>query len=54
MLQHLKAAIRNSNERARQRRAYRALLEADDYLLRDIGLPRDDLRSRLGLTGRSI
>lgn len=47
MFQTLKTAIRNSNERARQRRGYRALLEADDYLLRDIGIPREELHSRL-------
>ncbi len=52
MFQHLKNAIRNSSERARDRRTYRALLEANDAILRDIGIPRDEVRSRLGLSNR--
>jgi len=45
MLTELRNAVRRSAEQARNRRAYRTLLELDDHLLRDIGLPRDELRS---------
>ena len=48
MFQHVKVAIRRSQERARHRRDYRALLELEDQFLRDIGLdprrgPRADV-----------
>ena len=42
MLQQIKAAFRGSTERARHRRDYRALLQLEDHLLRDIGIPRDE------------
>ena len=47
MFQHLKAAIHRSNERARQRRDYRALLELEDHFLRDIGVTRAEVRGRM-------
>ncbi len=46
MLQQLKSVVRGAAERARHRRDYQALLELEDHLLRDIGLPRDELRAR--------
>jgi uncharacterized protein YjiS (DUF1127 family) len=47
MLNQLKDAIRRQGERARSRRSYRALLELDDHLLRDLGIPREEIRARL-------
>ena len=47
MFQHLKRTIRGSQERARRRRDYRALLELEDTFLRDIGIRRDEVRGRL-------
>ena len=46
MLHHITEAFRRSQERARHRREVRALLALEDHLLRDIGLQRDDVRSR--------
>jgi uncharacterized protein YjiS (DUF1127 family) len=46
MLQHFKGAVRGVSERARQRRVYRTLMQLDDHLLQDIGLPRDEIRAR--------
>ncbi len=48
MLTQLKEAIRRSGERARHRRGYRALMRLDDHLLRDVGIPRDEIYARLG------
>ena len=45
MLNGLRDAFHRSSERARNRRSYRALLELDDHILRDIGLPRDEVRA---------
>jgi uncharacterized protein YjiS (DUF1127 family) len=47
MFQQLKLAIRRSQERARHRRDYRALLELEDAFLRDIGISRDEVRGRM-------
>jgi len=47
MFQQVKVAIRRSQERARHRRNYRALLELEDAFLRDIGLRRDEVRGRM-------
>jgi uncharacterized protein YjiS (DUF1127 family) len=47
MLTQFKEAIRRQGERARSRRSYRALLELDDHLLRDVGIPREEIRARL-------
>ncbi len=41
------SAVSRSRQRARHRRQYRTLLSMSDAVLRDIGLDRDDLRSRL-------
>ena len=48
MLKQLKAAIGRSNEQARHRREYLAILDLEDFLLRDIGLEREDLRRLAG------
>ncbi len=47
MLGQMKLALRRAQERAQQRRHYRALLELEDAFLRDIGLARDELRGRM-------
>ena len=47
MFQQVKVAIRRSQERARHRRSYRALLELEDAFLRDIGLDRDEVIGRM-------
>ncbi len=47
MMNHLKAAFQRSQERARHRRSYRALLELEDHFLQDIGLTRDEVRGRM-------
>jgi uncharacterized protein YjiS (DUF1127 family) len=47
MLTQFKEAIRRRGELARSRRGYRALLELDDHLLRDLGIPREEVRARL-------
>lgn len=47
MLKNFRSAIRSAGERARHRRQYAALLELDDYLLRDIGVRRDEIHSRM-------
>ncbi len=47
MFQHVKVAIRRSQERARDRRNYRALLELEDAFLRDVGITRDEVRGHL-------
>ena len=47
MLHHITEAFRRSHERARHRREVRALLSLEDHLLRDIGLQRDEVRSRI-------
>jgi uncharacterized protein YjiS (DUF1127 family) len=52
MLTQFKEAIRRQGERARSRRSYRALLELDDHLLRDVGIPRAEIRARL--TGAQV
>jgi uncharacterized protein YjiS (DUF1127 family) len=47
MFQHLQTAIKRSQERARHRRDYRALLELEDHFLRDIGVTRAEVRGRM-------
>jgi uncharacterized protein YjiS (DUF1127 family) len=47
MFRRVKVAIRRSQERARHRRNYRALLQLEDAFLRDIGLDRDEVRGRM-------
>lgn len=47
MFPNTRQAIRLAREKARHRRQYVRLLDLDDHLLRDIGLDRDDLRSRV-------
>ena len=47
MFQRVRVAIRRSQERARHRRSYRALLELEDAFLRDIGLDRDEVIGRM-------
>ena len=47
MLTQFKEAIRRQGDRARNRRSYRALLELDDHLLRDVGIPREEIRARM-------
>jgi uncharacterized protein YjiS (DUF1127 family) len=47
MFEQVRVAIRRSQERARRRRDYRALLELEDTFLRDIGVRRDEVRGRL-------
>ena len=47
MLDRMRIAIRRSQERARQRRNYLALLDLEDAFLRDIGLERDEVRGRM-------
>jgi uncharacterized protein YjiS (DUF1127 family) len=47
MLQHMTNAFRRSPDRARSRRAFACLVSMDDHLLRDIGVHRGDVRSRV-------
>jgi uncharacterized protein YjiS (DUF1127 family) len=47
MFDRFRAAIRAAADRAHQRQDYRALLALDEHLLRDIGLPRDEIRARM-------
>ena len=46
MLHQITEALRRTQERARHRREVRALISLDDHLLRDIGVRRDQIRSR--------
>ena len=46
MLRQLRGVVRGAAERARHRRDYRALLQLEDHLLQDIGLPRAEIRAR--------
>lgn len=47
MLKIARAALRRANQRTRNRRQYGRLRDLDDHLLRDIGLARDEIESRL-------
>jgi uncharacterized protein YjiS (DUF1127 family) len=52
MLRKFRAAIHASADRARHRQDFRTLLSLDEHILRDIGLPRDEIRARLLGVGR--
>ena len=43
MIFQIRAALQRSQERARHRRSYKALLQLEDHFLRDIGLSRNDV-----------
>lgn len=47
MLKQIRTTIIRSTERARRRRQYEGLMQFEDWLLRDIGLDRDEVRRRI-------
>ena len=47
MMQQLMSAFHRSQQRSRNRRSYRALLELEDHFLEDIGLSRDQVRGMM-------
>jgi uncharacterized protein YjiS (DUF1127 family) len=47
MFGRITQAYRRSQDRARQRREYKALMAMEEHLLRDIGVSRDEVRSRM-------
>jgi uncharacterized protein YjiS (DUF1127 family) len=47
MFSRITEAFRRSQERTRRRREYQALLSMEEHLLRDIGISRDEVHSRI-------
>jgi uncharacterized protein YjiS (DUF1127 family) len=47
MFNRISEAYHRSQERARHRREYWALMSMEEHILRDIGISRDEVRSRM-------